>query len=64
MGVSLFLGTALQQTSLKYTNVANAAFFTVFYVPLVPILLFIITPKKFIGVYGLQFFYAFMVFIY
>ena len=42
MGVSLFLGTALQQTSLKYTNVANAAFFTVFYVPLVPILLFII----------------------
>ena len=46
MGVSLFLGTALQQASLKYTNVANAAFFTVFYVPLVPILLFIIYSKK------------------
>ena len=46
MGVSLFLGTALQQTSLKYTTVANAAFFTVFYVPLVPILLLIIYSKK------------------
>ncbi len=46
MGVSLFLGTALQQAALKYTNVANAAFFTVFYVPLVPILLFIIYSKK------------------
>ena len=46
MGVSLFLGTALQQASLIYTNVANAAFFTVFYVPLVPILLFIIYKKK------------------
>ena len=46
MGVSLFLGTALQQASLKYTNVANAAFFTVFYVPLVPILLLIIYSKK------------------
>ena len=42
MGVSLFLGTSLQQASLQYTNVANAAFFTVFYVPLVPILLSLI----------------------
>ena len=64
MGVSLFLGTALQQASLIYTNVANAAFFTVFYVPLVPILLFIIYKKKFIGVYGLQSHFAFMGFIY
>ena len=46
MGVSLFLGTSLQQTSLQYTNVANAAFFTVFYVPLVPILLFLIYSQK------------------
>ena len=46
MSVSLFLGTSLQQTSLQYTNVANAAFFTVFYVPLVPILLFIIYSQK------------------
>ena len=42
MSVSLFLGTYLQQTSLLYTNIANAAFFTVFYVPLVPIILYII----------------------
>ena len=42
MGTSLFLGTFLQQAALQYTNIANAAFFTVFYVPLVPILLFII----------------------
>ena len=42
MSISLFLGTYLQQTSLLYTNVANAAFFTVFYVPLVPIILYII----------------------
>ena len=46
MGVSLFLGTSLQQASLQYTNVANAAFFTVFYVPLVPIILFIIYKIK------------------
>ncbi len=46
MGISLFLGTFLQQASLQYTNIANAAFFTVFYVPLVPILLFIIYSQK------------------
>ena len=46
MGISLFLGTYLQQASLKYTNIANAAFFTVFYVPLVPILLFFIYASK------------------
>ena len=46
MGISLFLGTSLQQASLQYTNVANAAFFTVFYVPLVPILLFFIYSQK------------------
>ena len=46
MGVSLFLGTYLQQAALQYTNIANAAFFTVFYVPLVPILLFFIYSIK------------------
>ena len=46
MGISLFLGTYLQQASLQYTNIANAAFFTVFYVPLVPILLFFIYASK------------------
>ena len=46
MGVSLFLGTFLQQAALQYTNIANAAFFTVFYVPIVPILLFFIYSNK------------------
>ncbi len=46
MGISLFLGTSLQQAALQYTNVANAAFFTVFYVPFVPILLFLIYSQK------------------
>ena len=38
IGVSLFLGSALQQVALLYTDVANAAFFTIFYVPMVPII--------------------------
>ena len=38
IGLSLFLGSALQQVALLYTDVANAAFFTIFYVPMVPIL--------------------------
>ena len=46
MGVSLFLGTFLQQAALQYTNIAHAAFFTVFYVPFVPIILFIIYKEK------------------
>ena len=46
MGVSLFLGTFLQQAALQYTNIANAAFFTVFYVLFVPIILFIIYKEK------------------
>ena len=46
MGFSLFLGTSLQQASLQYTNVANAAFFTIFYVPLVPLLLFFMYSQK------------------
>ena len=46
MGVSLFLGTSLQQAALQYTNIANAAFFTIFYVPIVPILLFIFYKIK------------------
>ena len=39
IGVSLFLGSALQQVALLYTDVANAAFFTIFYVPMVPIII-------------------------
>ena len=41
IGMSLFLGSALQQVALLYTDVANAAFFTIFYVPMVPIIIFI-----------------------
>ena len=46
IGLFLFLGTYLQQTALLYTDVANAAFFTIFYVPMVPIILFFIYSKS------------------
>jgi drug/metabolite transporter (DMT)-like permease len=45
IGISLFLGSALQQVALKYTDVANAAFFTIFYVPMVPFIIFFIYKK-------------------
>jgi len=45
-GFFLFLGTMFQQVSLLYTNVANSAFFTVFYVPLVPIIIYFLFSKK------------------
>ena len=46
IGLFLFLGTFVQQAALLYTDIANAAFFTVFYVPMVPIILFIFYKKK------------------
>jgi len=46
VGIFLFLGTYVQQTALLYTDVANAAFFTIFYVPLVPIILFFFYSKS------------------
>ena len=46
VGSFLFLGTYLQQAALLYTDVANAAFFTIFYVPLVPITIFFIYSKS------------------
>ena len=46
IGVSLFLGSALQQVALLYTDVANAAFFTIFYVPIVPIIIFLFRKKS------------------
>ena len=46
IGFFLFLASALQQISLLYTDVANAAFFTIFYVPMVPLLVFILYKKK------------------
>ncbi len=45
IGTSLFLGSALQQVALKYTDVANAAFFTIFYVPMVPFIIFFMYKK-------------------
>ena len=38
VGIFLFLGCIFQQVSLLYTDVANSAFFTIFYVLMVPII--------------------------
>jgi len=46
IGIFLFLGSALQQISLLYTDIANAAFFTIFYVPMVPIIVFLLFKEK------------------
>ena len=46
IGSSLFLGSALQQVALLYTDVANAAFFTIFYVPMVPIIIFLFKKQS------------------
>ena len=46
IGLSLFLGSALQQVALLYTDVANAAFFTIFYVPMVPIIIFLFKRRS------------------
>jgi drug/metabolite transporter (DMT)-like permease len=46
IGIFLFLGTYLQQAALQFTDVANAAFFTIFYVPMVPIILFFVFSKS------------------
>ena len=46
VGIFLFLGCIFQQVSLLYTNVANSAFFTIFYVPMVPIIVFFLFSEK------------------
>ena len=46
IGISLFLGSALQQVALLHTDVANAAFFTIFYVPMVPIIVYFLFSEK------------------
>jgi drug/metabolite transporter (DMT)-like permease len=46
VGVFLFLGTVFQQVSLLYTDVANSAFFTIFYVPLVPIIVYFLFTER------------------
>jgi drug/metabolite transporter (DMT)-like permease len=46
IGIFLFLATVLQQVSLLYTDVANSAFFTIFYVPMVPIIVYFLFSEK------------------
>ena len=46
IGIFLFLGTVFQQVSLLHTDVANSAFFTIFYVPMVPIIVYFLFSKK------------------
>ncbi len=46
VGIFLFLGCILQQVSLLYTDVANSAFFTIFYVPMVPIIVYFLFSEK------------------
>ena len=46
VGIFLFLGCIFQQVSLLYTNVANSAFFTIFYVPMVPIIVYFLFSEK------------------
>ena len=46
VGIFLFLGTVFQQVSLLYTSVASSAFFTIFYVPMVPIIIYFLFSKK------------------
>jgi len=46
IGLFLFFGTVFQQVALLYTDVANAAFFTIFYVPMVPIIIFFLFKKN------------------
>jgi len=52
IGLFLFLGTYLQQAALLYTDVANAAFFTIFYVPMVPIILFFFYSNSIFWIFG------------
>ena len=40
------MGCIFQQVSLLYTDVANSAFFTIFYVPLVPIIVYFLFSEK------------------
>ena len=46
VGIFLFLGSVLQQYSLLYTEIANAAFFTVFYVLFVPFITFFLYSRE------------------
>jgi len=46
VGVFLFLGCIFQQFSLLYTDIANSAFFTIFYVLMVPIIVYFLFSEK------------------
>ena len=46
VGIFLFLGCIFQQVSLLYTDVANSAFFTIFYVLMVPIIVHFLFSEK------------------
>ena len=46
VGIFLFLGCIFQQVSLLYTEVANSAFFTIFYVIMVPIIINFLFSEK------------------
>ena len=46
VGIFLFLGCIFQQVSLLYTDVANSAFFTIFYVLMVPIITYFLFSEK------------------
>ena len=46
VGIFLFLGCIFQQVSLLYTDVANSAFFTIFYVPMVPIIVYFLFSEN------------------
>ena len=46
IGIFLFLASVFQQVALIYTDVANAAFVTIFYVPMVPIIVFFLFKKN------------------
>ena len=46
VGIFLFFGCIFQQVSLLYTDVANSAFFTIFYVPMVPIIVYFLFSEK------------------
>ena len=46
VGIFLFLGCIFQQVSLLYTDVANSAFFTIFYVLMVPIIVYFLFSEK------------------
>jgi len=46
VGIFLFLACIFQQVSLLYTDVANSAFFTIFYVLMVPIIVYFLFSER------------------